>query len=496
MGAITDYENYDATGLGELVATGEVTPRELVEAAIERIETHDGLINAVVYRDFDRALAAADRPLPAGASFPGVPFLLKDLHAAYAGAPLTFGSRALAGYVPDHDSELVRRYLAAGLIVLGKTNTPEFGLAPVTEPELFGPTRNPWNTERTPGGSSGGSAAAVAAGYTPIAHASDGGGSIRIPASACGLFGLKPTRGRNPLGPDLAEAWFGLSEAHAVGRSVRDSARLLDATHGPDLGAPYTAPPPRRPFAEEVGAPPGRLRIAFTTGALLAERIDPECRRAVTAAARLCEELGHDVVEAAPDLDVGELTDAFVTLAVAGGTFEAEYAARMRGRPLAKGDLELVQSILVKVAKKTPSDRLAWALHIAKQTGRTMGRFLTDFDLLLTSTLAEPPWPIGALEPSASERRALKLVDTVPAKPLLDALVRRLSGELLAPIPNTPLANMSGQPAMNVPLHWTDDGLPVGIQFIGRFGDEATLFRLAAQLEEARPWTGRRPPLP
>ncbi len=495
MGSFSDYEEFDATGLGELVAGGEVAPRELVEAAIERIERHDTTLNAVVHRDFDRALEAAERPVPADAPFPGVPFLLKDLHAAYAGAPLTSGSRALADYVPDHNSELVDRHLRAGLIVLGKTNTPEFGLAPVTEPDLFGPTRNPWNLERTPGGSSGGSAAAVAARYVPMAHASDGGGSIRIPASACGLFGLKPTRGRTPLGPDFAEAWFGLSEAHVVSRSVRDSARILDATAGPDVGAPYVAPPPARPFAEEVGAPPGRLRIAFSTGTLLSEEIHPDCKEAVLETARLCEELGHDVTEAAPRLDVEELTAVFVTLATAGGAFEAEYAARLRGRPLGKGDLELVQSVLVKVAKKTPADQLAWAIHTAKQTGRTMGRFLSDFDVFLTSTLAEPPWPIGALDPAPNEVRMLRVVDALPAKPLLDALVRQLSGELLRPIPNTPLFNMSGQPAMNLPLHWNDDGLPVGVQFAGRFGDEATLFRLAAQLEEARPWARRKPSL-
>ena len=495
MAELVDYENYDATGLGELVAEGEVKPRELVETAISHIEAHNETLNAVIHKDYDRALASADRPAPEDAPFPGVPFLLKDLHAALAGAPLTFGSRALASYVPDHDSELVKRYRAAGLIILGKTNTPEFGLAPVTEPDLFGPTLNPWNTERTPGGSSGGSAAAVAAGFVPMAHASDGGGSIRIPASACGLFGLKPTRGRNPIGPDFAEAWFGLSEAHVVGWSVRDSARLLDATHGPDLGAPYTAPAPERPYAEEVGAPPGRLRIAFTTGALLAEDIDPECKKAVTEAARLCEELGHEVEEDAPDLDVEGLTQVFVTLAVAGGAFEAEYAERLRGRPLEKGDLELVNSILTKVAKKTPADQLAWAIHTAKQTGRIMGRFLQRYDLLLTSTLAAPPWPIGDLDPAPSEVRVLKLVDSVPAKPLLDALVRQLSAELLAPIPNTPLFNMSGQPAMTVPLHQSPEGLPVGVQFVARFGDEATLFRLASQLEEARPWTQRRPNL-
>ncbi len=495
MAGFAEYADYDATGLAELVTAGEVTPRELVESAIERIERLDARLNAVVYRDFERALEAADRPPPDDAPFPGVPFLLKDLHAAYAGAPLTSGSRALADYVPDHNAELVDRHLQAGLIILGKTNTPEFGLAPVTEPELFGPTRNPWDLQRTPGGSSGGSAAAVAARYVPAAHASDGGGSIRIPSSACGLFGLKPTRGRTPLGPDFAELWFGFSQAHAVTRTVRDSARLLDATCGPGVGAPYAAPTPARPFADEVGTPPGRLRIAFTTGALLSDDIDPVCKEAVTETARLCEELGHDVVEAAPDLDVEELTDAFVVLAVAGGAFEADYAARLRGRPLERGDLELVQSVLVKVAKKTSADRLAWALHTTRQTAQTMGRFLSDYDVLLTSTLAEPPWPIGALDPSPGEKRILKLVDAVPARPLLEALVRQISGELLRPIPNTPLFNMSGQPAMNVPLHWTDDGLPVGVQFAGRFGDEATLFRLAAQLEEARPWADRTPAL-
>jgi amidase len=328
-----------------------------------------------------------------------------------------------------------------------------------------------------------------------MAHASDGGGSIRIPASACGLFGLKPTRGRNPIGPDFAEAWFGLSEAHVVGWSVRDSARLLDATHGLDLGAPYTAPAPERPYAEEVGAPPGRLRIAFTTRALLAEDIDPECKKAVTEAARLCEELGHEVTEDAPSLDVEGLTQVFVTLAVAGGAFEAGFAEKLRGRPLEKGDLELVDSILTKVSKKMPADELAWALHTAKQTGRIMGRFMERYDILLTSTLAEPPWPIGALDPAPSEVRILKTVNAVPAKPLLDFLVKQLSSELLRPIPNTPLFNMTGQPAMTVPLHTSENGLPVGIQFVGRFGDEATLFRLASQLEEARPWAQRRPSL-
>jgi amidase len=494
MNGFPEYDQYDATGLGELVTKKEVAPKELVEAAIDRIERFNPPLNAVIHRMYDRALDEAERPPPEGAPFPGVPFLLKDLHAAYAGEPLTAGSRALRDYVPDHDAELVRRHRAAGLIIVGKTNTPEFGLAPVTEPELFGPTRNPWDTTRTPGGSSGGSAVAVAAGFVPMAHASDGGGSIRIPASACGLFGLKPTRARNPYGPDMAEGWFGMSEQHAVSRSVRDSALLLDATQGPDVGAPYVAPPPKRPFYEEVGTDPGRLRIAFSTSALLGSEVHRDCVTAVEEAARLCEELGHEVVEDAPQLDVEELTSAFVTLAVTGGAFEADEAARLTGRELETDDLELVDGVLVLVAKKTGADVLARALHMTKQVGRIMGRFMRSYDALLTSTLGEPPWPIGALDPSALEIRVLKAVRALPAKRLLDYLVEQLSGELLRPIPNTPLFNMTGQPAMTVPLHWNDEGLPVGVQFAGRFGDEATLFRLAAQLEQTRPWKERRPP--
>ncbi|MBI3455692.1 MAG: amidase, partial [Candidatus Rokubacteria bacterium] len=297
MPTFPEYEAYDGLGLAELVRRKEVAPAELVEAAIERIERRNPRLNAVIHTLYEEARARATGPLPAG-PFAGVPFLLKDLAAAYAGAPLRSGSRFLAGWRPDHHAELVRRFLAAGVIVLGKTNTPELGLLPITEPRLFGPTRNPWDPERSPGGSSGGSAAAVAARMVPMASGGDGGGSIRIPASCCGVFGLKPSRGRTPSGPDAAERWQGLVVEHVLTLSVRDSAAMLDATAGPDPGAWHQAPPPARPFLAEVGAPPGRLRIAWSAEpALPAPAVDPDCRAALEDAVRLLGDLGHEGVE-------------------------------------------------------------------------------------------------------------------------------------------------------------------------------------------------------
>lgn len=496
MDAFTEYKEYDATGLAELVRNKEVTPRELVEAAIEQIESFNPELNAVIANRYERARAEADESVAEDAPFPGIPFLLKDLWAPMAGEPMACGSRSMSNHFPTQDSELVARYLRAGLIVLGKTNTPEFGLAPVTEPELHGPCRNPWDPERTSGGSSGGSAVAVAACGVPMAHATDGGGSIRIPASVNGLFGIKPTRGRNPQGPDIAESWFGLSEPHAVTRSVRDSARLLDATRGADVGAPYVAPTPEHPYAEEVRRSPGPLRIAFTTGPLLsANPVDRLCVDAVEDAAQLCEQLGHQVTEAAPALDLEALNDAFVTLAISGGALDVEMSSRLTGSKPKAAEFELVTWIMYLAGRKTSAVQLGNALETAKQAHRAVAAFMEGYDVFLTATLGEPPWPIGDLDPSEAEIRQLKAVKTAPARFVIDRVVDALAGELLRPIPNTPLFNMTGQPAMSVPLSWTRQGLPLGVQFAGRFGDEATLFRLAAQLEAARPWWERRPPM-
>ena len=313
MNGFKDYDKYDGLGLSELVRNHQVTPGELVEEAITRIERLNPQLDAVIHKAYGYARETARASLPDG-PFRGIPFLLKDLYISCAGMPLTSGSRFFKDYIPDHDCELVSRYKQAGVIIIGKTNLPEFGLAPVTEPELFGPSRNPWDLTRTPGGSSGGAAAAVAAGIVPLAHASDGGGSIRMPSSCCGLFGIKPTRGRTPAGPDFGEMWRGFNVDHVITRSVRDSAAMLDATAGPDIGDPYWAPPPKRSFLREVGQNPGQLRIAFSVTTTNGIELHADCIQAVRDAAKLCSELGHVVEEAAPEIDVDMMSKAFATL--------------------------------------------------------------------------------------------------------------------------------------------------------------------------------------
>jgi amidase len=465
----------DATAQAELVRKKEVTPIELIEAAIERIERINPAINAVVTPMFDEARAAAVGALPDG-PFTGVPFLLKDLLAAYAGVRMTSGSAFLRDFVSTHDSELVARHKRAGLIVVGKTNTPEFGIMPTTEPALFGPSRNPWDITRATGGSSGGSAAAVAAGLVPFAHANDGGGSIRIPASACGLFGLKPTRARNPLGPDFGDMFTGLVAEHAVTRTVRDSAALLDATAGPDLGDPYWAPPPARPFLDEVGADPGKLRIAFTTAAASGVTIHPDCVRAVNDAVQLCTDLGHEVVEAAPQIDGDALTPMFMALWSAGCTWTIDGAALASKREPTPDQFEFATWALYQMGRQQSGAAYLTALQWLQMTARDVARFMQDYDVWLTPTLGEPPVPLGSFD---------------------STLERPMAGMARAAqfVPFTPICNMTGQPAMSVPLFWNEQGLPVGTHFVGRFGDEGTLFRLAAQLEAARPWANRRPPL-
>ncbi|HEY7201430.1 MAG TPA: amidase [Candidatus Dormibacteraeota bacterium] len=466
----------DATAQAELVRRREVQPRELVESAIRRIERLNPTLNAVVTPMFDDALERAAGPLPEG-PFTGVPFVLKDLTAQQAGVRYTEGSAFLADNVSTHDQELVLRQRRAGLVVVGKTNAPEFGILPTTEPRLFGPTRNPWATDHTTGGSSGGTAAAVASGMVPMGHANDGGGSIRIPASCCGLFGLKPTRARNPMGPAIGDVLGGLACEHALTRTVRDSAALLDATCGPDAGDPYWAPPVARPFLQEVGADPGRLRIAVTTVAATGVPVHEDCVRAVRETARLCEELGHEVFDFAPeDLDGSALSDAFLTLYISGVTASIAGWAQQTGRTPAAADFEpLTWAMREMGLTRSPADYLL-AQGYLQQFSRRVARWYADFDVWLTPVLAEPPLPLGTF-------------DAPPDQPLLSLL------RAGAWVPFTPIANITGQPAMSVPLHWNDAGLPVGSHFVGRFGDEATLLRLAAQLESARPWAGRRPPV-
>jgi len=496
VAGFSDYDKYDGLGLAELVRRKEVKPGELVEEAIGRIERLNPQLNAVVYKMYEQARQTAGEDLPDG-PFRGVPFLLKDLSAFYTGVPLTNGSKFFKDFIPDHDSELVSRFKSAGVVTIGKTNTPEFGLAFVTEPELFGPANNPWDLTRTTGGSSGGSSAAVAARMVPAAHASDGGGSIRVPSSCCGVFGLKPTRGRVPAGPDFGDMWRGLAGDHAVTRSVRDSAALLDATAGPDTGAPYYAAPPARSFLSEVGEDPGKLRIAFTAEPFLGGTVEEDCIKGLEATVKLCQELGHEVAEAMPPIDSQAISRAFIMIVCSETRAMINEASKLLNRKASYKDFEPITWIIALLGDKFPASDLSHAINSIQLASRKVGEFFERYDVLLTPTLAMPPLKTGEFRLKGIQDVMVKLLGRLNA----GGLIKRLVGiDLLAEeaykfAPYTPLFNVTGQPAMSVPLYWNDEGLPIGMQFAGRYGDEATLFRLAAQLEEARPWADRVPPV-
>lgn len=496
MAGFAEFGSYDALGLAELVRKKEVTPAELIEEVVARIERVNPTINAVVTKMYDQARSAARQPAGKGA-FAGVPFLLKDLLANFAGVPLSAGSRFYGDYTPDHDSELVGRYKRAGLVVVAKTNTPEFGLMPVTEPERWGPARNPWNTERATGGSSGGAAAAVAARIVPMAHGGDGGGSIRIPSSCCGLFGLKPTRGRNPIGPDNTIIWNDGVQEHVLTRTVRDSAAALDATAGPDAGAFNVPPQPERPYLNEVGQDPGKLRIAFTKRISGDHKIHPECLAAVEDAARLCADLGHEVVEDDPGIDCDAFYAAFVVLLLGETGADIVQAEALTGRKAAVEGFEPGTWAMKLLGERRTSIDFAVAVRTLGGFARKFGRWFVSYDVFLTPTLAKPPVPIGTITPQGVEAAALKVLTRLGAGVAIDRLggVQAIAEPAIDFTPFTALFNQTGQPAMSVPLHWNAEGLPIGTQFVGRFGDEATLFRLAGQLERARPWADRVPPV-
>jgi amidase len=497
METFKEYDQYDGLGLAGLIRKKEISAEAVCETAIARIEALNPKLNAVVTPMYDHARAAIRRGLPDG-PFRGVPFLLKDLLAAYAGVPLTNGSRAYQNHVPAQDSEMVTRFKRAGTVILGKTNTPELGLLGVTEPEFHGPTRNPWNTDHTPGGSSGGSAAAVAGGMVPLASGGDGGGSIRIPAACCGLFGLKTTRGRNPTGPEVGAVWQGAVIEHVITRSVRDSAAMLDAVQGPDIGPPFILPPPDRPYLEDMVQDPGRLKIAFTTRSPLHAPVHPECVKAVKETARLLETLGHDVEEASPEIDGPALAMSYLTMYFGEVAADIDALREILGRPARRDDLETVTWTLGLMGRTYSAAHFVKAMREWGKAGRIMGRFHQTYDLYLTPTLACPPVMIGELAPKPAETLALKVVNVLGLGRLvkLSGMMDKMAIKSLSETPFTQLANFTGQPAMSVPLHWTPNGLPCGSHFMGRFGDEGTLFRLARQLEQARPWFDRRPPAP
>lgn len=467
-----DYQAQDATGLAALIAKREVSATEVLDAALARAAAVNPTLNAIILSLEDQARAQVAGGTPAG-PLGGVPWLIKDISAQVAGTPTTSGSRLFKDNVASADSAIVTAYRQAGLVIFGKTNTPEFGLEPVTEPELFGPTLNPWSLDHTPGGSSGGAAAAVAAGILPAAHASDGGGSIRMPASCCGLFGLKPSRGRVSFAP-ADEGWGGFSIQHAVTRTVRDSAALLDLVCRPVGGDPYWLEPPATPFAAEVGRDPGKLRIGVLPGGVAGETIDAECSAAVADVARLCAALGHDVEEVSLSVDFPAMREGAgsVIAASIAATLDAEIARR--GRPIEDGEIDAVTAAMYRRGQKVSGALYVQSMQAAHAAGREVAKTQETFDVLLCSTMGQPPIPKGSLRGDPLD-------------------LRGYADRLFAFMTNTQLANLTGQPAMSVPLAWSAGGLPIGIQFMGRPGDDAGLLRLAGQLEAARPWAGRRP---
>jgi amidase len=475
---LKEYIQFDGLGLAALVRQKEVSAAELVQLALTAIERINPRLNAVIATLEDKAQEALAQGLPEG-PFTGVPFLIKDILLHAAGVPSAMGSRVLRAMnlALPHDSTLMARYRRAGVVLLGRTNTPELGLNLTTEPVAWGPTRNPWNPELSPGGSSGGSAAAVRAGVVPLAYGNDGGGSLRVPGSMCGLFALKPTRGRISAGPDVGEMLHGFAAEHVLTRTVRDSAAMLDATAGPEAGDPYVIRPPERPYLEEVRRAPNRLRIALSRTPASGTPVSPECVAAVEDAAKLCASLGHDIVEAAPQYDAEALDVSCMTLFSGGFAAWVDGLSAMTGRTFGPDSFEATTWSTVEQGRGVKAADVYGALAVVNQVARTAGRFFEQYDLMLTPTLAVPPFKLGLLNANAR----VSYPEFFRSQTVVS--------------PFTVLFNASGQPAMSVPLHWSAGGLPIGVQFAGRWGDEATLFRLAGQLEQARPWAQRWPPL-
>ena len=493
MVEFSEYRSHDAVGLAQLVEKGEVSAPELLEVALTRADAVDAALNPIArpMREQARERAAGQLTGP----FAGVPFLIKDLGQHYAGLPTAAGSRSLAMLpVPQH-AEVVRRWLAAGLVVFGKTTTPEFGAKAVTEPELTGPTRNPWDPTRTPGGSSGGSAAAVAAGVVPAAGASDGGGSIRIPAACCGLFGLKPGRGLVPAGPVAAESMHGASTHGVVSRSVRDTAAMLDVLVGPDPAGPYLAAGPEGRYTDLAAREPGRLRIGFSTASPLGTPVDPEAVAAVQDAAALLESLGHAVEPATTGIDERQLSRDFLTMWFASVARQVQWARATTG--CGPDAFELDTRLMAALGRSTPAPDYIVAHDRWNDHTRGLAAFHQRHDLLLTPTLARPPVRIGELAAPAHVERAGRTLLALRATRVLALtdLVDQLVTQNLGPVPYTQLANITGRPAMSVPLHRTAAGLPLGVQLVGSLGAEGRMLALATQLETARPWFDRYPPV-
>jgi len=472
---MTDYDKMDALAMAEAVRARKVSPAELLREAQARADKVNAKINAIVMRHDAEAQAQIDQGLPAG-PFSGVPFLIKDLSLRLKGTITTGGSKFFKDDRAAADTTLVSRYKKAGLVIFGKTASPEFGLTATTESLLFGDTRNPWNPDRIAGGSSGGAAAAVAARILPLANASDGGGSIRTPASCCGVFGMKPTRGRVPMGPDKLEGWQGLSTVHAVSLSVRDNAALLDAVHGLEPGSPYAAPGPERPFLEEVARGMEPQTIALIKTAPNGMGYDGDVAKGIDETIRLLESLGHKVVDAAPEFDGKALAHAMVTTLAVSTLMTLEDRAKVLGRAVTPDDVETITWWFYQEGKSRTGEDYARAAETFRKAGRIMAEFRAQYPLALSPTQAKPPIPLGTINLSPAD---------------FSAYMR----EIVSFSPFTGIYNQTGEPAMTVPLHWTGDGLPVGMMFSAGLGQEGMLYRLAGQLEKASPWWDKKPPI-
>lgn len=489
-----EYLRHDATALAQLVARGDVTSAELLDLALAQQRRVHGDVNAIVRLMETEARERTAGPL--AGPLAGVPFLIKDGVQDYAGVPTTYGSRAMQHYVPTRHAHVVRRYLEAGLVIFGKTNLPEFAIRAVTDPALFGRANNPWDLSRTPGGSSGGAAAAVTAGIVPMAAGNDGGGSIRIPAACCGLFGLRPSRGRVSSGPGIGEVWFGASSEGVLSRSVRDTALALDVLQGAEPGDPFVIAPPSAPYADLMRRDPGRLRIGFSSASPIGTEVHPEAVAAVHHAAALLEKLGHQVEEAGPQIDGDALARSYLHL-----YFGQIPAAVERAKALGakEGDLELMNRILVTLGEHVSARRLTTELNRWNDFARALGDYHGRYDVFLTPTLAAPPVKHGTGDPSSFEQGMLGflqgtgILGVLARLGLLDKTVDRIATDNLRAVPFTQLSNLTGTPSMSVPLYWTPDGLPLGVQFVGPFGSEDKLLQLAHQLELAQPWFDRLP---
>jgi len=473
--AFAEYGDYDALGLADLVHKKKTSPLELVDEAIARAEKLNPILNAIVFKVYDQARDAA-KTKPTDGLFAGVPTLLKDMRAGATGMPTRSGSRLSPAALADHDSTLLARFKAAGLIPLGKTNVPEFGILPTTESKLYGPAHNPWNLAHSTGGSSGGSAAAVAARIVPIAHATDGGGSIRIPASCCGLVGLKVSRGRVTQGPDMADSTSGLSVDHVVTRSVRDCAAALDVDSVPDYGDPYFAPAAEGSYLAAISRKPKRLRIAMSLKRLDGIAHDPQVTDAVRKTAKLCESLGHSVEEAAPPIDSAQITPAFMTLWAANTALGVERLAQMQGIAPSLETVEGLTLSLYESGKKISAIEMMTAQQTLLRAARIAAKFHETYDAWLCATLDSPPLKLGVID---VEERDL----------------RKAFAPIMGYVPFTAIQNATGQPGINLPLNWSADGLPLGVQFVARNGGEMLLLQLAAELEQAQPWIRNRPAL-